>query len=98
MSNSIYERFVWFDAEARKNRYPNAPALAERFEICVRTARRKFFLSRISEAELLAPEALRLDVASEARKTAEVYGGKRKTRKENEKGDDPGHGMSGVGE
>lgn len=40
MSNSIYERYVWFDAEARRNRYPNAPALAGRFEICVRTARR----------------------------------------------------------
>lgn len=36
----IYERYLWFDAEVKKGRYPNARRLAEEFEISERTARR----------------------------------------------------------
>lgn len=36
----IYERYVWFDAEMRKGRYPNASALAREFELSVKTAQR----------------------------------------------------------
>ncbi|HHK60185.1 MAG TPA: hypothetical protein ENJ73_00480 [Desulfobacterales bacterium] len=40
----IYERYLWFEAEIKKNRYPNARTLAEQFEISERTARRGRFL------------------------------------------------------
>ncbi len=36
----IYERFVWFDNQVRKQKYPNATSLAERFEISTKTAQR----------------------------------------------------------
>lgn len=35
-----FERFVWFDAEIRKGRHPNATTLAERFECSAKTAQR----------------------------------------------------------
>jgi hypothetical protein len=28
-----FERYFWFDRQVRKQRYPNAPALADRFGI-----------------------------------------------------------------
>lgn len=34
------ERFVWFDNEARRERYPNASKLAEHFEIATKSAQR----------------------------------------------------------
>lgn len=34
------ERFVWFDNEARRTRYPNAFKLADRFEVSTKTAQR----------------------------------------------------------
>ena len=41
MGDQLYlERFVWFDAEARKDRFPNATKLAERFELSVKSAQR----------------------------------------------------------
>lgn len=44
------ERFVWFDNEARKQRYPNASKLAEQFEIATKTAQRniEYFRDRLS--------------------------------------------------
>ena len=46
------ERFIWFDNEARHERYPNASKLAERFEIATKSAQRSidYFRDR-----LLAP-------------------------------------------
>jgi predicted DNA-binding transcriptional regulator YafY len=41
MGDQLYlERFVWFDNEARRERYPNAFKLGEHFEIAVKTAQR----------------------------------------------------------
>ena len=41
MGNQLYlERFVWFDHEARRERYPNAFKLGDHFEISVKTAQR----------------------------------------------------------
>jgi predicted DNA-binding transcriptional regulator YafY len=34
------ERFVWFDHEARRERFPNANTLGEHFEIAQKTAQR----------------------------------------------------------
>jgi predicted DNA-binding transcriptional regulator YafY len=36
----IQERFVWFDAQVRRETYPNASTLAEHFEISPKTAQR----------------------------------------------------------
>jgi len=39
MGDQLYlERFVWFDNEARKDRFPNATRLAEQFELSVKSA------------------------------------------------------------
>jgi len=41
MGDQLYlERFVWFDNEARRERYPNATKLGEHFEIAPKTAQR----------------------------------------------------------
>ena len=41
MGDQLYlERFVWFDNEVRKERYPNARKLGEHFEIAPKTAQR----------------------------------------------------------
>jgi len=37
---NIYERFIWFDHQARAKKYPNATSLAEKFEISTKTAQR----------------------------------------------------------
>jgi len=37
---NIYERFVWFDNQARAKKYPNTTILAEQFEISTKTAQR----------------------------------------------------------
>jgi predicted DNA-binding transcriptional regulator YafY len=37
---NIYERFVWFDDQARARKFPNATSLAEKFEISTKTAQR----------------------------------------------------------
>ena len=37
---NIYERFVWFDEEARRMAFPSATSLAKRFEISTKTAQR----------------------------------------------------------
>ena len=44
------ERFIWFDNEARRQRYPNASKLAEQFEIATKTAQRniEYFRDRLS--------------------------------------------------
>jgi len=36
----IYERYLWFHYEIKKGRYPNAPGMAQNFEISVKTAQR----------------------------------------------------------
>jgi len=43
------ERFVWFDNEARRERYPNASKLALQFEIAIKTAQRSidYFRDRL---------------------------------------------------
>ena len=38
--HQVYERYIWFDKELRKNRYPNAASLARQFEICNKSAQR----------------------------------------------------------
>lgn len=41
MGDQLYlERFVWFDNEARRERFPNASKLREHFEIAPKTAQR----------------------------------------------------------
>ena len=41
MGDQLYlERFVWFDHEARRERFPNANTLGEHFEIAPKTAQR----------------------------------------------------------
>ncbi|WP_298268680.1 YafY family protein [Geobacter sp.] len=41
MGDRLYfERFVWFDSQIRKGRYPNATALARKFEFDIKTAQR----------------------------------------------------------
>lgn len=50
MGDQIFlERFVWFDNEVRRQRYPNATRLAEQFEIAVKTAQRniEYFRDRL---------------------------------------------------
>ena len=37
---NIYERFVWFDNQARVKKYPNASGLADQFEVSTKTAQR----------------------------------------------------------
>ena len=37
---NIYERFIWFDSQVRRKKYPNATSLAEKFEISTKTAQR----------------------------------------------------------
>lgn len=37
---NIYERFIWFDGQARRMAYPNATSLAHQFEISTKTAQR----------------------------------------------------------
>lgn len=39
-SKNVYERFVWFDHQARSKKYPNANSLATQFEISNKTAQR----------------------------------------------------------
>jgi predicted DNA-binding transcriptional regulator YafY len=38
--NLVLERYYWFDNQVRKNRFPNANTLAEKFEISTKTAQR----------------------------------------------------------
>ncbi|TWJ26532.1 helix-turn-helix transcriptional regulator [Geobacter argillaceus] len=41
MGEQLYfERFIWFDGQVRKGKYPNATSLAERFEVDKKTAQR----------------------------------------------------------
>jgi predicted DNA-binding transcriptional regulator YafY len=41
MGDQLYlERFVWFDHEARKDRFPNATKLADKFELSIKSAQR----------------------------------------------------------
>ena len=39
-TKNIYERFVWFDDRVRAKKFPNATALAEKFELSTKTAQR----------------------------------------------------------
>jgi predicted DNA-binding transcriptional regulator YafY len=43
------ERFVWFDSEVRRGRYPNATRLADKFEIATKSAQRSidYFRDRL---------------------------------------------------
>jgi len=36
----FFERFIWFDAQVRKDKYPNASKLATHFELSTKTAQR----------------------------------------------------------
>ena len=42
----IYERYVWFDAEVRSGKYPNASNLAKQFELSIKTAQRDITFMR----------------------------------------------------
>lgn len=48
----VFERFVWFDIQARKKRFPNARQLADHFELSRKTAQRSIDFMR---DRLLAP-------------------------------------------
>ena len=37
---NIYERFIWFDSQARAKKYPNTTSLSKQFEISTKTAQR----------------------------------------------------------
>jgi predicted DNA-binding transcriptional regulator YafY len=37
---NVYERFIWFDHQARSKKYPNSTALGKQFEISTKTAQR----------------------------------------------------------
>ena len=39
-TKNIYERFVWFDDQVKRKKFPNATSLAEQFEISAKTAQR----------------------------------------------------------
>jgi len=45
-SRIIYERYVWFDNQARQRKYPNASKLAVQFELSVKTAQRDIAFMR----------------------------------------------------
>ena len=50
MADQLFlERFVWFDNEIRRQRYPNASNLADQFEITIKTAQRsiEYFRDRL---------------------------------------------------
>ncbi len=50
----VFERYLWFDAQVRKKRYPNASSLAAEFGISGRQARRNIHFMRVSlEAPLV---------------------------------------------
>ncbi len=51
-SKVIFERFLWFHHQVGRSRYPNAAALAERFEVSAKTAQRDIEFMR---DRLLAP-------------------------------------------
>jgi len=56
----ILERYLWFDAQIRKGQYPNAERLAERFELCRKTAQRDIaFLRDRLDAPLVFDHAHR---------------------------------------
>lgn len=55
----IQERFAWFDARVRHEKYPNASALAERFEISRKTAQRTIQFLRDRMLAPLAYDAAR---------------------------------------
>lgn len=42
----VYERFLWFERQAKAKRYPNATDLARRFEVSVKTAQRDIAFMR----------------------------------------------------
>lgn len=55
MGGQLYlERFVWFDNEARRERFPNASKLGKHFEITPKTAQRSIdhFRDRLQQAPL----------------------------------------------
>ena len=53
MGDQLYlERFIWFDSEARLERFPNSIKLGEHFEISPKTAQRSIIHFR---DRLLAP-------------------------------------------
>ena len=54
-----FERYLWFDAEIRKGRYPNASDLAAEFEISTRTARRTIDFMRTMLGAPLAYDSSR---------------------------------------
>ncbi|GAB4487964.1 MAG: WYL domain-containing protein [Thermodesulfovibrionales bacterium] len=39
-AKNIYERFIWFESQVKKKRYPNASSLAAQFEVSSKTAQR----------------------------------------------------------
>jgi len=45
-SRIIYERYAWFDNQARQRKYPNASKLAVQFELSVKTAQRDIAFMR----------------------------------------------------
>ena len=53
-SKIIYERFLWFEDQVKKGKYPNTTSLAARFEMSVKTAQRDIeFMRERLECPLL---------------------------------------------
>lgn len=57
-SKIIYERFLWFQNEIKKGRYPNTKTLADKFEITRKTAQRdiEFMRERLGAPLVYLPE------------------------------------------
>jgi len=58
-NKNVYERFIWFDNKAKSFEYPNATALARRFEISPKTAQRDIEFMRDRLGALLVYDSSR---------------------------------------
>lgn len=57
-SKIIYERFLWFNNQVKAGKYPNARALAEKFELSQKTAQRdiEFIRDRLNAPLVYVPD------------------------------------------
>jgi predicted DNA-binding transcriptional regulator YafY len=57
---NIYERFIWFDDQVRRKKYPNTTGLSREFEVSVKTAQRdiEFMRDRL-DCPLIYDESLK---------------------------------------
>lgn len=73
----ILERYLWFDGQIRRGRYPSAADLARHFELCRKTAQRDIRLKVLqfgADVEVLEPPVLREWILEEIERMRELYG------------------------